>query len=78
MKAIDELIEKIEKIKTFISRHDGEIIDLNKEQMFTPTFLHTTTPNITEQESAEFERDNKKVFDFLLSLNEELLTILRN
>lgn len=70
---IKELIDSLKRVETISRELDGETIDLAKERIFTKgVFLHQDTENMTEEESARFERENKKIFDFLRMLDDRI------
>jgi len=69
---IDNIIKCFKKAKDVAQSHDGERIDLNKETIFTEgPFLHQATETMSEDASAQFERDNVELFAYLRSLNSE-------
>jgi len=71
---IDDIKKRLEKAAEIISRKQGARIDLKKEKIFTKggSFLHQSTASMSEEESAQFERDNPELFAYLLALNEQM------
>jgi len=82
-KTIDtEGISKIKaatnELENFITSLNGKKIDLSKEKNFSQgPYLHQDSENITEKESAAYERENKQVFDFIQSIKTQIYDIFR-
>ncbi len=70
---LDNLKKSIEDYVESIMDLDGQEIDLTKASIFRKdTFLHKDTEDITEEESAAFERENPLLFAFLVALEEKI------
>lgn len=69
-----DIKKRLEKVVDIISRKNGTIVNLTQEKIFTKggPFLHQDTKETTEEDSAQFERDNPEIFAYLLALNEQL------
>ena len=76
MNPIKDIQNRIHKAVDLVQRYDGQVIDLKKEVIFTKEpFLHQSTETQTEEESANFERENPELFSFLRKIKEELKQI---
>ena len=70
---LDDVIKRIRASAELIEKKDGQVIDLVKEKTFTRgPFLHQDTEEISEKESARFERDNPELFNFLRALDDQI------
>ncbi len=70
---LDDVIKRLRTAAELTKNQDGRVIDLAKERIFTGApFLHQATENMTEEESAEFERKNKELFNFLRAFDDQL------
>ncbi len=70
---LDDLIKKIKRMKELAESYDGKKIDLNKEHVFVASnFLHQDRPGQTKEQSAAFERNNKRLFDFVRSIHDKM------
>lgn len=70
---LDDIIKKLRRASELVGGKDGQRIDLVKERIFTGSpFLHQATENMSEEESAEFERNNPELFNFLREFNDQL------
>lgn len=75
---INELIDCIDKERNYFDSLNGKKIDTSKEKTFSPgPFLHESTDELSETESAQFELDNKKAFGWLVDLREKIFEHLR-
>ena len=76
MNPIKNIENRIYKAVDFVQRYDGQVINLKKEVIFTKEpFLHQSTETQTEEESANFERENPELFSFLQKIKDELRQI---
>ena len=76
MNEIDDVIKKFSKVSNLVREKDGQVIDLSREQTFVKgLFLHQDTDGMSEEKSAEFERENKELFNFLLDFNDQIREI---
>jgi len=66
----DELVQKFDGMFKYIESLDGKKFD-EKSVLSLPSgsFLHQTTEHMTEQESAEFEQNNKSIFNIIMDIN---------
>ena len=70
---LDDVIRRLRKVSELIGSKNGQTLDLVKERIFTKgPFLHQTTEETSEEESAKFERDNKELFNFLRAFDDQL------
>ncbi len=77
-KPIYDLLKDAERLEDAVKYEDGRIVNLSKESIFIDggPFLHQATAERSEKESAAFERNNKRLFDFLRSLGQKFRRIL--
>lgn len=70
---LDDIIKILRKVSDLVGSKDGKSLDLAKERIFTTgTFLHQDTEDMSEEESAEFERSNPELFNFLRAFDEQI------
>ncbi|KKK81370.1 hypothetical protein LCGC14_2814140 [marine sediment metagenome] len=71
---LDDIINRMRAATELIRRKNGQRIDLTKEKMFIKgsPFLHQATEEKSEEESAEFERSNRELFNFLRTFDNQL------
>lgn len=68
-----DLRKRVEKAIQIINDLDGKKIDLSKQSTFIRgAYLHQDTDEVTEEESAAFERENPELFNFLRSIDDEI------
>lgn len=73
---LDDIIKKLRTASELVESKDGQRIDLAKERIFTGApFLHQATEDMSEEESAEFERNNAELFNFLRAFDDQLRDI---
>jgi len=73
MNEIDDIIQRLRKAQYLIESKDGTKLDLVKEKIRTNgPFLHQDTENISEEESAKFERNNAELFNWFRELDGQL------
>ena len=77
MNEINDVIKRLQRVSEKVQSLDAQKIDLVKENSFVKggPFLHQDTDEMSEEESAKFERSNQELFDFLRSLDEDLRDI---
>jgi len=77
-KPIYDLLKDAERLEQTVNYEDGRIVDLSRESVFVEggPFLHQATAERSEKESAAYERNNKRLFDFLRSLSQKFRRIL--
>lgn len=75
---LDRLIAQLEKRQRFISSQDGAMIDKSTE-IIVPAgpFLHQDTEEMSEMESANFEKANQLAFDYLRSIKSKIYNYLK-
>jgi hypothetical protein len=63
----------------YLDSRNGQVIDPKQDSsvVFGGPFLHEGTESMTEQASAEFERDRPEVFNQLRKLKQELFDTLK-
>lgn len=71
---LDDVIDRLRRTLELAEDRDGEVIDLTLERSFVKggPFLHQDSESMSEEESAEFERSNKELFDFLRAFDDKL------
>ena len=75
---LNDLIANMQKVEDYVNSLNGQKIDLNRTKTFVPgPFLHQDTAAMSEEESAAFERNNKKLFDFIQSTTHEISQMLK-
>lgn len=73
MKELDDIIKRLRKAAELAGERDGEIIDLTKERTFVKgPFLHQDADGMSEEKSAEFERENQDLFNFLRDFDDQM------
>lgn len=72
---LDKFIQNTELAVDLIRNQNGKELNSHKHTQMQPVFFHTTTDNITADQSAEFERNNKKIFSYLLDIKESIKSI---
>ena len=73
---IDDIIKRLNKVADLVNSKNGQTIDLAKERIFTKgIFLHQDTESMSEEESAEFERENTELFNFLRAFDDQIRDI---
>ncbi len=71
--ALDDVIKRLRAASDLVRSKDGQKIDLVKERIFTRgSFLHQSTEEMSEAESAKFERENTELFNFLRAFDDQL------
>lgn len=76
MKGLDDVIKRLRKASELAREKDGQIVDLVKEKIFTKgPFLHQDTEKMSEEKSAEFERENPELFNFLRAFDDKMREI---
>ena len=71
-KSIQKLIKRLQDRQRRISFMDGTSITQKDRIILHGPYLHQDTENMSEIESAKFERDNKLLFDTLRMVREEI------
>lgn len=72
------LIRDMESQQKYVQGLNGQEIDLKNYTTFTQgPHLHQDGENMSEQESAKFEVDNKKIFDLLRDIETKFREIIR-
>ena len=66
--ALRELINRVQSAKDYISSLNNKEVSSSETRMVQGPYLHQGTNQITEKESAKFERDNKLIFDELQNI----------
>lgn len=70
---LDDVIKRLRIVTELVEKKNGQTIDLVKERIFTKEpFLHQATEKMSEEESAEFERKNTELFNFLRAFDDQL------
>ena len=71
---LDDVIKRFRAAADLIESQDGRRIDLTKERIFVKgsPFVHQDTEKMSEEESAEFERENPELFNFLRAFNDQI------
>lgn len=70
---LDSVMDKLKSIFELVESKDGQVVNLAKERIFTQgPFLHQNTEDMSEEESAEFERKNPELFNFLRAFDDQL------
>jgi hypothetical protein len=70
---LDKLITKLENRQRFLQSQDGREINLGTETTFVQgPFLHQETEEMSEEESLQFELENKELFRYLRSLGNQI------
>ena len=70
---LDDVIKRLRMASELVERRNGQTIDLVKERIFTKEpFLHQATEDMSEEESAKFERDNPELFNFLRAFDDQI------
>jgi len=70
---LDDIIKGLRIAEKLTKSKDGQIIDLSKERIFTKgVFVHQATDNMSEEESAAFERNNPELFNFLRAFEDQM------
>lgn len=74
---LKDLINQLTEMREKISKKRGTV-DVEKEKFLIKggPFLHQNTKEMTEKESAAFERENKKLFDYLRALDQGISELL--
>ncbi len=64
---LSKLIRGFQDRDAYIDSVVGQEINLNETRIFVQggPYLHQDTDTMTEEESARFERENKKLFDWM-------------
>ena len=74
---LDKLIRQTESFENFVKSMDGQEVNIESSKTFVQgKFLHQDKEDITEEQSAQFERDNPEVFRWLRSLGHQLENII--
>ena len=72
-----QIQQRLQKAADIVSSKNGQILDLSKQSIFTQgTFLHQSTPEMSEEQSAQMERDNPVLFNYMRSLKKEITDAL--
>lgn len=72
------LIRDMESQQKYVQSLNGQEIDLKTHRTFSQgPHLHQDGENMSEQESAKFEVDNKKIFDLLRDIENKFREIIR-
>lgn len=70
---LDDVIKRLRTVSELVNSKNGKTIDLVKERIFTKEpFLHQDTEDMSEEESAEFERSNPELFNFLRAFDDQI------
>ncbi len=74
---LDKLIQGLENREAFIQSQDEREIDLSREKTFVSgPFLHQGTEGMSEEQSAQFEVENKELFRWLRSFANQIKNII--
>ncbi len=72
-KNILDVIKAVQKSADLVRGYNGQKIDLSKMSIFTrEPHLHQSSDEMSEDQSAEFERKNPELFNFLRSMDDAL------
>lgn len=75
---LQNLINGLEEQYKFINNLSGQEIDLGKFTTISyGPYLHQNSENVSEEESAKFEAENKKVFDFLRTIENNFRDLIQ-
>ena len=70
---IEDVIKRLRAASELVEQKNGQTLNLVKERIFTgKPFLHQATKNMSEEESAEFERKSPEIFNFLRSFDDQI------
>ncbi len=70
---LEKLINRLQNRERFLKSQDNQEINLGTETTFIQgAFLHRKTEEISEEDSLQFELDNKELFRFLRSLGNQI------
>lgn len=73
IKDLSKLQKQVENWDKEVTQLNGRVIDLKREPaMISGPILHQDSDQMTEEESAKYERDNPELVRFLQSLKEKL------
>lgn len=74
---LDKLIRQAESFENFVESLDGQEVDIGQSKTFVQgPFLHQDKEEISEEQSAQFERDNPELFRWLRSLGGQIENII--
>lgn len=76
---LEQLLKHMDDRQKYLDSRNGQVIDPKQDRsvIFGGPFLHEGTESITEQESAEFERDSPETFKQLRKLKQDLFDTLK-
>lgn len=74
---LNKLIQGLNAQQKYVQSLTGQEIDLKSHRTFSRgPHLHQDGENMSEQESAKFEVDNKKIFDLLRDIEHKFRDII--